>query len=174
MEILKQSPQHLEFKIEPSKKVAKVVWAILLLIIACIFMAALVFNMQEAIILLLPVCLLIMIMIDLHHIYIITVDKKDDYIKVEKDTKLIYSSNYPLRQVQKIKTTISKERFSGGVTSLMVILEDNNESIIETYKTNNINVNVWQFDVIANRHAEIGRNIAQFLDVPLIEGEYHP
>jgi hypothetical protein len=98
----------------------------------------------------------------------VVVDKKHNSLRLFKNKKEQYVSDYPLSKIKSIKTSLTNDyylltRFNR--TALIAVLDNNQEETL-IYSGS---LGPFYIDIEANKQARIGRKIAEFLGVPFRE-----
>lgn len=102
--------------------------------------------------------------------YIVTIDNSKNSIEIKKNNSVNYVSNYPLRNIQTIKTVIKRGGIQYLVSSLIFVLKNHEEEIV--YKSDDFARLLFYIDIEANMQAEIGKRIAEFLSISYTEEVY--
>jgi hypothetical protein len=103
--------------------------------------------------------------------YTVAVDKYKDTLEIMENSRVIYSSDHQLQEIQSIKTVISPEIASGATSSLVFVLKNNKEEVIDTAYQYTHSLPFY-IDIHANTQAKMGKKIAEFLNVPYQDSEY--
>jgi hypothetical protein len=85
---------------------------------------------------------------------------------------VIYASDYPLQEIQCVKTVVSPHYWSRIISSLVIVLRNNEEEIVDTIRQGRHRRLTFYIDIHANTQAKMGKEIAEFLGIPYQDSVY--
>jgi hypothetical protein len=159
MEIIKQTDTELIFKAKNSKTGRYVVVLINIFLVTIYIMR---FGTEALI-----WTLLVIFIFDLLYWFgsaktmTVVIDKAKDEFWINANNTLVYEADYSLKEIRSIKTVISPKIMSGSATSLVAVLKNNEEKVIENKSHHDVATPMpFAIAIHANRQAEMGQKIA--------------
>lgn len=173
VEIIKENDAQLIFKVKSSKEALYVYWSVLIVVnIFAVVLFVIIYGLGAIWVLSFLLAFDLIFLKGTKRTYTVAIDKFKDTLEVRKDDRVIYVSYYPLQEIKCVKTVVSPHFWNRIISSLVIILSNNEEEIIETARQTRHRRLPFYIDIHANSQAKIGKKMAEFLSVTYLDSEY--